>query len=658
MGTPAHDRSINSPPVQAETGINDTLKEFTATKTETLERERSLAERNSVHTIFEQIASEFPDKTAIVCDGESLTYEQLNVRANNAAHRLLALGVEPGELVAISVPRSAEQIIGILGILKSGCAYLPIDPDIPSKRLTMIVNDANVSALITESSSIDRFAAYRLKTVIIANEASPGGTTENPCVPTGPNDLAYVMFTSGSTGRPKGVMVEHRSVVRLVKDTDYADFSPDNVFLQFAPITFDASTFEIWGALLNGATLAIMPEGVTSLADLGRSIREYGVTTLWLTAGLLHLMVDERLDDLRPLRQLLAGGDVLSVTHVKRVLDNLQCDLINGYGPTENTTFTCTYKVPRDSDLGKSIPIGKPISRTQVIILDDDLRPVADGDIGELYIGGDGLARGYLNSYEMTAERFIPNPFATIASPRLYRSGDLARVRPDGNIEFLGRADKQVKIRGFRVELDEIELALTSQDRVRDAAVVARDESATEKRLIAFVVTDIGCGADVSSMRKRLFQTLPEYMIPSAIIPIDELPLTTNGKVDRAALIDLASARSNEGSPRRGPDNEDEMKIARILEDILGNGVVGTNDNFFDLGANSLQIARFHDRLQKALDPNLKIVSLFQNPTVSSLARSMNSHGSTVRMNAALHDRASRQRDAYARRRQLSNGGN
>ncbi|MGD9629018.1 MAG: non-ribosomal peptide synthetase [Pyrinomonadaceae bacterium] len=604
------------------------------------------------------MAAEFPDKTAVTCNGVYLTYAQLNARANIAAQRLFALGVEPGELVAIALSRSAEQIVGILGILKAGCAYLPIDPEVPSERLTMMIDDANVSALVTDSSSIDRFAAYRLKTVTMAKEALLMGTSENPCVPTGPDDLAYVMFTSGSTGRPKGVMVEHRSVVRLVKDTDYADFAPDNVFLQFAPITFDATTFEIWGALLNGATLAIMPEGVTSLADLGLAIREYGVTTLWLTAGLFHLMVDERLDDLRPLRQLLAGGDVLSVTHVKKVLDNLRCDLINGYGPTENTTFTCTYKVPRDADLGKSIPIGKPISRTQVIILDDDLRPVADGDAGELYIGGDGLARGYLNSYEMTAERFIPNPFATMASPRLYRSGDLARVRPDGNIEFLGRADKQVKIRGFRVELDEIELALTSQDSVRDAAVVARDESATEKRLVAFVVTDLGCGADVSSMRKRLFQTLPEYMIPSAIIPIDELPLTNNGKVDRAALIALAGERSNKGSPRRGQDNGDERKIARILEDILGNGVVGTNENFFDLGANSLQIARFHDRLQKAFDPNLKIVSLFQNPTVSSLARSMNSRGASVRVKAALHDRASRQREAYARRRQLSNGGN
>lgn len=601
---------------------------------------------------------ELPERTALICDGRTVTYEQLNDLANNVAHRLLSVGVNSGEIVAISVPRSPEQIAGILGIMKAGCAYLPIDPDCPSERLRVMLEDANISVLLTGPSSSESLAAFGVKVLQVDEELATQSDRENPCIPSHPNDLAYVMFTSGSTGRPKGVMVEHRSIVRLVKDTDYADFGPENVFLQFAPITFDASTFEIWGALLNGATLAVMPEGVTSLADLGRSIREHGVTTLWLTAGLFHLMVDERLDDLKPLRQLLAGGDVLSVTHVKRALENLQCDLINGYGPTENTTFTCTYKIPRDADPGKSIPIGRPIAKTKVIILTEDLRPVADGETGELYIGGDGLARGYLNDPAMTAERFIPNPFPSVASSRLYRSGDLARVRPDGNIEFLGRADKQVKIRGFRIELEEIELALTCQDGVREAAVVARDESATEKRLLAFVVTDLGCSTDISRLRKALSQTLPEYMIPSAIIPIDALPLTSNGKVDRAALIASPDIKSEGRSTLYVPTNGDELKIARILEEILGNGTVGSNDNFFDLGANSLQLARFHDRLQKAFDPNLKIVSLFQNPTVSSLARSMRSSRSLVEARVLSQDRASRQREAYARRRQLSNGGN
>jgi amino acid adenylation domain-containing protein len=621
-----------------------------------VKRERSFPNYDCVHSLFEKQAFETPDRVAVVCGSLTLTYEQLNRRSNQVAHHLLALGVEPETLVGISIPRSAELIVNILGILKAGCAYLPLDPDYPADRLATMIADAKMPVLLTESSLVQRFPVNGPKVICIDDNPAPNENSENPNLATRADNLVYVMFTSGSTGRPKGVMVEHRSIVRLVNGTDYADFGADNVFLHFAPITFDASTFEIWGALLNGARLAIMPDGPSSLTDLGTAIRDHGVTTLWLTAGLFHLMVDERIDDLKPLRQLVAGGDVLSVTHVQKVLSDLDCDLINGYGPTENTTFTCTYKVPRNVELGRSIPIGKPIAHTQVIVLDKDLKPVINGEAGELYIGGDGLARGYLNSDEMTTERFVANPFAEISSSRLYRSGDLVRSRPDGNIEFLGRADNQVKIRGFRIELEEIETALTRQTGVREAVAVAREISAADKQLIAFVVPDQHNAPDHCGLRKHLEETLPEHMVPSFIVSIDALPLTTNGKVDRAALIEKIDAKTNGGSLKSTAGTPTERTITEILEEILGTRSVSTNDNFFDLGASSLQLARFHSRLQKIFDPALRIVSLFQNPTISTLA-GMFGNGSRPTRSSSAHERASRQRDAYARQRQMRAGG-
>ena len=611
----------------------------------------------SVPRSFERQAIENPDRVAIVSGNSSLTYQQLNRRANQIAHHLLSRGIGPETLIGIAMERSADLIACILGVLKAGGAYLPLDPDYPRERLAMIVEDAQPLVVLTKSTLAQRIPVDGSKLLCVEAIELNEGESENPDVSTEGTNLAYVMFTSGSTGRPKGVMVEHRSIVRLVKDTDYADFGPENVFLQFAPITFDASTFEIWGALLNGGRLAIMPCGVSSLADLGGAIREYGVTTLWLTAGLFHLMVDERIDDLRPLRQLLAGGDVLSVTHVQKALENLDCDLINGYGPTENTTFTCTYKVPRNIDLGKSIPIGKPIAHTQIIILDEEFNPVAEGEAGELFMGGEGLARGYFNADEMNAERFIENPFDNISSSKLYRSGDLARLRPDGNVEFLGRADKQVKIRGFRIELEEIEIALTRIPYIREAIAVARNISTTEKQLVAFVVPDSNAVSDVSQLRCRLLEVLPEYMVPSLILSLDALPLTANGKVDRAALINMIGSAAGRVPSPRTAESENERKIAGMLEEVIGHGPVGANENFFDLGATSLQIARLHSRLQVAFDTDLKIVSLFQNPTVSSLARSIGSNASSEAMTAGLRDRAARQRDSYARRRQVRNGG-
>jgi aspartate racemase len=306
----------------------------------------------------------------------------------------------------------------------------------------------------------------------------------------------------------------------------------DEVFLQLAPLSFDASTFEIWGSLLNGAKLILMPPHMPSLKDLGRVIAQHQVTTLWLTAGLFHLMVEERLEDLKPVRQLLAGGDVLSVPHVRKVLRELKdCQLINGYGPTENTTFTCCCSIT-ESQIGTSVPIGRPIANTQVYILDALLQPVPVGVPGELYIGGAGLARGYLNSPDLTAERFIPNPFSDDPDVRLYKTGDLARYLPDGNIEFMGRLDNQVKIRGFRIELGEIEAVLAQHPAVQENVVIVHDSS-HDKRLVAYLVL---AEPAIETIRSFLKERLPDYMIPNAFVPIEAMPLTPNGKIDTSAL--------------------------------------------------------------------------------------------------------------------------
>jgi len=608
-----------------------------------------------VHSLFEAQVENHPERVAVVCGSEELTYAELNLRANRIAKHLLSLGVSPDSFVAVFMKRSPALIISILGVLKAGGAYLPLDINYPRERLAMMLEDAGPQLVLTESALVKSLPVSDSKVVCIDKVPTSDGDVPNPNCPTTADNRAYVMFTSGSTGRPNGVMVEHRSIVRLVKGTNYADFSADNVFLQFAPTTFDASTFEIWGALLNGARLAIMPEGVPSLAELGQAIRQYQVTTLWLTAGLFHLMVDERIEDLKPLRQLLAGGDVLSVPHVQKVLNTLDCDLINGYGPTENTTFTCCYRIPRDTQLGSSVPIGSPIANTQVYILDVNLDPVPHGEIGELYIGGDGLARGYLNRDNLTAERFIVSPFPRISSARLYRSGDLARFLPDGNIEFLGRADSQVKIRGFRIELEEIEVALTRYSGVREAVVIARVTSATEKQLVAFIVCEQDSGLEVCALRSYLESKLPKYMIPAFIFSLDQMPLNPNGKVDRQELLKTIPTKSDCTSLSVDPETEPEAKVSAIFRDVLHLEQIGTTDNFFDLGANSLQLARAHHRLQEVFGSDLRIIALFQNPTVKTLAEFLS--GSHVKaLTNTSHDRGLRQRDAFARQKQIHQG--
>ena len=388
------------------------------------------------------------------------------------------------------------MIVSLLGIVKAGAAYLPLDPDYPAERLRFMVEDASPVCAITMGEAgrslpeslrrirlDERETEQALARSPKSNPINRGRRPENP---------VYVMYTSGSTGIPKGVVVPHRAVVRLVKETDYARFDAGQVMLQCAPISFDASTFEIWGSLLNGGRLAVYGDSVPELEQLGRFLKEHKVGTMWLTAGLFHTMVENRLEDLRGVKQLLAGGDALGVGAVKRVVEGLpECRLINGYGPTEATTFSCCHLFEPEDCGGETVPIGRPIANTRVYALDGDMQPTPVGVAGELYIAGLGLARGYLKRAGLTAERFVADPYGG-SGKRMYRTGDLVKWRDDGRLEFLGRADDQVKIRGFRVELGEIEAALMSDASVRSAAVVAREDQPGEKRLVGYVVAAEG----------------------------------------------------------------------------------------------------------------------------------------------------------------------
>jgi len=392
------------------------------------------------------------------------------------------------------IERSVEMVVGLLGILKAGGAYLPLDPAYPRERLSFMLEDAAVLVLLTQARFVEIAPAHNAEVVCIDSdwEAISSESTENPISGATAESLAYVIYTSGSTGRAKGVAVTNRSIVRLVKNTNYVDFTAEEVFLQFAPVSFDASTFELWGCLLNGARLIVFPAHTPSLEELSRVLTAQRVTTLWLSAGLFHQMVDGHVAGLRGVRQLLAGGDVLSVSHVEKLLREVpQCRLINGYGPTENTTFTCCHTMVNGTTLKGSVPIGRPVANTQVYVLDRHLQPVPVGVPGELYIGGDGLARGYLNRPELTTERFIAHPFSGEPEGRLYRTGDQVRYLKDGTLEFLGRLDSQVKVRGYRIELEEIEAVLSDHTRVEQAIVVAREDGVGDKRLIAYVTQHV-----------------------------------------------------------------------------------------------------------------------------------------------------------------------
>ncbi|MEO6462081.1 MAG: amino acid adenylation domain-containing protein, partial [Candidatus Eisenbacteria bacterium] len=554
----------------------------------------------------------------------------LDRRASQLASYLVRFGVGPDARVGICAVRSVDLVVAVLAVLKAGGAYVPLDPEDPPDRLRLMIEESGARIVLTTARHEQRLPPGLSLVLLDADAAAIAGeSAADPGVRSGGEALAYVLHTSGSTGRPRGVAVPQRAVVRLVRETDYVHFGADEVFLQLAPLAFDASTFEIWGALLHGATLVLYPPEPPSLPRLRTMLAEHGVTTLWLTAGLFHLVVDEDVEMLRPVRQLLAGGDVLSPARVRRALATLpDLVLVNGYGPTEGTTFATTHAMRTPDEVDDPVPIGRPIANSEAWVLDARGEPTPLGVPGELHIGGAGLARGYVGNPAWTAERFVPHPFADSPGARLYRTGDRARVRPDGTIEFLGRLDRQVKLRGYRIEPGEVEAALRAEPSVREAVVEVRAGRAGEKQLVAWVVPEGEGRFDPVALRDVLRGRLPAYMQPGAWQILDALPLTANGKLDRAALPDPGAAAAagataaGDASLQGGAGalrTPAEVELARIWREVLRLDQVAPDDDFFALGGDSILGIQVLSRA-RAAGYALEPVQLFSSPTLRALA--------------------------------------
>ena len=611
------------------------------------QRQRQLVEWNpaavarsaadTVHGRFDLRRDASPDAVAVADAGASLTYAALGLAADALARRLREAGVLPGAIVAVAMERSVGAIVAVLGVLKAGAAYLPLDLSYPPERLAFVLDDTQAKVVVVDDVQAVMPLPEGLRRVAATIASQHDAMAPAQVDPAAGGDaLAYVMYTSGSTGTPKGVEIQHHAILRLVCDVDYVALGPDTRLLHCAPLGFDASTLELWGALLNGGCVVVHDEAIPTGAGLAASIRRHGVTTAWLTAALFNAVVDEDPLHLAGVRELFTGGEVLSVDHVRRMRHAApDLRLCNGYGPTECTTFTSIYPIPADIREGTaSIPIGRPIADTQVYVLNARMQPVPVGIAGELYVGGAGLARGYLNRPELTAQRFVPNPFGAAGS-RLYRTGDQVRYRPDGIVEFIGRADTQVKIRGFRIELAEIDAVLARHPGVQACAVLARADQPGEKRLVAYYVATATTPPSAPALRAHLAATLPDFMVPARYVRLDALPVTANGKLDRGALPAPDDRRPELACAYDPAVSDTERQLCHAFGALLGIEQVGRHDNFFELGGNSLLAMRLLEQLRSAASEGegriadsaragrIAATVLFRNPTPATLANAL-----------------------------------
>jgi amino acid adenylation domain-containing protein len=593
----------------------------------------------TVHALFERRVQLAPSAPAVIFEEQVLTYQELNARANRLAHRLRRLGIGPDKLVALCLDRTPEMIVAVLAILKAGGGYVSLDPAFPRERLAYMLADSGAAVIVTTE---ERRTLLPAPASLVATADGPDQKSDaprllsldaerreieresqaNPPPLAEAEHLAYVSYTSGSTGRPKGVCISHRAVNRLLINTDFIELGPEDGVLQIANCAFDASTFEIWGALLNGARLVIVPpEVVLTPARLAREIASHGVTTGFFTTALFNQLARHAPGIFRGMRHVLFGGEASNPECVRRVLArDRPARLLHVYGPTETTTFATWFEVRDVPDGTTTIPIGRPLANTTVYVLDQDRRPVPIGVAGELYIGGEGVARGYLHQPELTAQKFVPDPFGAEPGAHLYRTGDRVRWLNSGVLEFIGRFDRQVKIRGFRIELEEVETALVRHPAVKEAVVVVHPTEDDERRLTAY----IGAGGPpppVGELRAHLQRSLPDHMIPAAFVLLDALPLNANGKVDRAALPppdDRAAAAARTFAP---PRDELEQRLVGIWERVLDVRPVGIHDNFFELGGHSLAGVRLFAGIEQEFGRTLPLASLFAGPTIAELAQ-------------------------------------
>lgn len=585
--------------------------------------------------LFEEQAARTPNALALVFEEQQLTYCELNQQANRLAHFLRAHGVGPETRVGICVERGPEMVVGLLGILKAGGVYVPLDPDYPKERLGWMLEDAQAPVLITQSNLEFQLPPYTGKMIRLDAEWEQISRNSEANLASGVNgeNLAYTIYTSGSTGKPKGVAVRHSGLLNLIHwhIQTYQVVANDRA-TQFASVSFDAAVWEIWPPLAVGASLWIVDEAArTAPEELPGWLQRKGITVAFLPTPVAEtvLSVDWPADT--PLRHLLTGGDKLH-----HQLDQAATFILtNHYGPTENTVVATACAVDQATSAYAAPPIGKPIANAQVFVVDHAMKPVPAGVAGELYIGGEGLARGYLNRPELTAERFVPNPFVsnhTAGGERLYRTGDLVRWLEDGNLEFLGRIDQQVKIRGFRIELGEIEASLQESEGIRQALVIAWDD-AGEKRLVAYVTAQPGSTS--AEIKAALRNRLPEYMVPSEIILLEQFPLTPNGKIDRRALPPPTKSR-DEAAIHVEPRTPMEEMVAQIWAEFLGVQRPGREDDFFELGGHSLLAMRMLSRLRQIFNCELELRAIFQFPVLSDLAAHLESLTSQTQQNAVL----------------------
>lgn len=597
-------------------------------------------------TLLEAQAVTNPQAVAAEFEAARLSYEQLNCRANQVACRLQELGVGPGILVGICVRRSLDMLIGLLGILKSGGAYVPLDPGYPADRLAFMIEDSGLSVLVTEQECCDLLPDGAQHRVVLDSHARElaGLPTRNLDIDIQPSDLAYVIYTSGSTGKPKGVQIPHRALINFLHSmAREPGLGADDRLLAVTTISFDISGLELYLPLLRGARVVLASrDDCVDGSRLRSLIKQSGATVMQATPATWRLLLESGWSDGAGIK-LLCGGEALPRDLADKLLAT-GAEVWNLYGPTETTIWSTIWRVVADG----IIAIGRPIANTEIYILDQNYNLVPPGVAGELFIGGQGLANGYLNRPELTAERFLTNPFSEDPEARMYRTGDLARYRGDGTIECLGRIDHQVKLHGFRIELGEIEAALASHEQLEQTAVVVREDRPGDRRLVAYLVATGENAPDHGELRRHLQEMLPAYMVPSAFVFLAELPLTPNGKVDRKSLPAPDSERPELESAYVAPKGDLEQSIIGAWQDVLQLEKIGVQDNFFDLGGNSLLIVRLQAKLTEILAQNIPIVELFQKPTVQSLAQYLEGGRSEDDAADRIQARIAKQRQALS----------